>query len=340
MPNWMSSLIQAQDGCLQTVAHRASMGRVQQEQLAQQVAQRSMMPSTTDQVSHLRAQLAHRDAQLEQVRAERDNHFVQEEEVLAHMRLLSSEAKDWKSRVVTEPKKCCRESAQAAHQATEAQEAMDQHYKAKWRQAEADLKALCQSSSAQVQSLAAKLQETNLEHHALHTAQERQLRLEAQALRQAQEQEQQAAQMTQEHELAIQELRRQAEEQPAIQKTLWKRQLSRQSTYRAEIHELYTEILNVREKSEMQSHLAANMCKLEHSIPSRSVGSEPENMLNTRSPGRCSSWILPSEMETPDRPTSSGLQSPTGAPVQLGPRPSPQIQGKKNVSYSVKYLRT
>ena len=103
MSNWMSSLIQAQDGCLQMVGHRASMGRAQQEQLAQHVAQRSMMPSTTDQVSYLRAQLAHRDAQLEQVRAERDNHFVQEEEeVLAHMRLLSSEAKDWKSRVVTE----------------------------------------------------------------------------------------------------------------------------------------------------------------------------------------------------------------------------------------------
>ena len=47
------------------------MGRVQQEQLAQQVAQRSTMPSMTDQVSYLRAQLAHRDAQLEQVRAER-----------------------------------------------------------------------------------------------------------------------------------------------------------------------------------------------------------------------------------------------------------------------------
>ena len=71
----------------------------------------------------------------------------------------------------------------------------------------------------------------------------------------------------------------------------------------------------------MQSHLAANMCKLEHSVPSRSVGSEPENVLNTRSPGRCSRWILPDELETPNRPTSSGLQSPVGAPVQLGPSP-------------------
>ena len=57
---------------------------------------------------------------------------------------------------------------------------MDQRYKAKWRQAEADLKALCQSNSTQVQSLASKLQETNLEHQQLHTAQERQLQLEAQ----------------------------------------------------------------------------------------------------------------------------------------------------------------
>ena len=151
----MSSPIHAQDGCLQMVAQKASVGRVQQEQLAQQVAQRSMMPSMTDQVSHLCAQLAHRDAQLEQVRAERDNHFVQEEEVLAHMRLLSSEAKDWKSRVVTEAEEVlCRESAQAAQQATEAQEAMDQHYKAKWRQAEDDLEALCPSNGAQAQSLA------------------------------------------------------------------------------------------------------------------------------------------------------------------------------------------
>ena len=205
----------------------------------------------TDQVSYLRAQLAHRDAQLEQVRAERDNHFVQEGDVLAQMRLFSSEAKDWKSRVVTEAEEVlCRESAQAAQQATEAQEAMDQHYKAKWRQAEAYLRALCQSNSAQAQSLASKLHETNIEHQELHTAQERQLRLEAQVLRDAQQQEQQAAQTTREHEYAIRELGRHTGEQPAAQKLLWKRQLSQQSTNKAEIHELYTEMLNMREKSD------------------------------------------------------------------------------------------
>ena len=276
MSTWMSSLIHAQDRCLQMVAQRVSMGRVQQEQLAQQVAQRSMMPSMTDQVSYLRAQPAHRDAQLEQVRAERDNHVVQEEEVLAHMRLLSSETKNWKSRVVTEAEEVlCRESAQIAQQATEAQEAMDQHYKTRWRQAEADLKALCQSNSAQVQSFASKLRETNEEHQQLHTANERQLRLEAQTLREAQQHELQAAQSTQEYENMVQdsqdqELRRQADEQPNIRKPLWKRQLSQQSTYRAEIHELHTEMLNMKEKSEMQSHLAANVCKIEQSVPSRS----------------------------------------------------------------------
>ena len=182
MSTWMSSLIQAQDGCLQMAAQRATMGRTQQEQLAQTVAQRATMPSTSDQVSYLRAQFAHREAQLEQVRAERDNHFIQEE-VLAHMRLLSSEARNWKCRVVTEAEELlCRESAQVAQQATKTQEAMDQHYKAKWRQAKADLRSLCQSNSAQVQSLASELQETNLEHQQLHTAQERQLQLEVQTL--------------------------------------------------------------------------------------------------------------------------------------------------------------
>ena len=206
------------------VAHRASMGRSQQEHLAQQVAQRSAMPSTNNQVAYLRAQLALRDAQIEQVKAERDNHFVQEEEGLAHMRLLSSEGEDsiWKSRVVTEAEEVlCRESAQMAQQATEAHEAMDQHYKAKWQQAEADLTALCQSNSAQVQSFA---------------------------------------------------------------------------------------------------------CKIDQTVPSRTVESEPENTLNTLSPGRSTRWILPQELETPNRPTSSGMQSPRGAPVQLGPRPQARIE--------------
>ena len=80
----------------------------------------------------------------------------------------------------------------------------------------------------------------------------------------------------------------------------------------------------MREKSEMQSHLAANMCKLEQSVPSRSVESDPENVLNPRSPGRRTRWLLPEELETPNRPTSSGLQSPVGVPVRL--RPSPQTQ--------------
>ena len=122
----------------------------------------------------------------------------------------------------------------------------------------------------------------------------------------------------------IQELRRQAEEQPDIQKRLWKRQLSQQSTYRAEIHELHTEMLNMKEKSEMKSHLAASMCKIEQTVPSRTVDSEPENVLNTLCPGRSARWILAHGLETPNRPTSSGLQSLAGAPVQFGPSPQPR----------------
>ena len=119
----------------------------------------------------------------------------------------------------------------------------------------------------------------------------------------------------------IHELRRQADEQPDKQKILCLRQLSQQADYRAEIHELHTELLNMKEKSEMKSHLAANMCKIDQTLPSRTVESEPENVLNTLSPGRSARWILPEELETPNRPTSSGLQSPVGPPVQLGPSP-------------------
>ena len=66
----------------------------------------------------------------------------------------------------------CRESAEAAQRATKVQEAMDKQFQAQWRQAEAELRDLCKSSSA-----------VYLEHQQLQTAQERQLQFEAQALR-------------------------------------------------------------------------------------------------------------------------------------------------------------
>ena len=91
-------------------------------------------------------------------------------------------------------------------------------------------------------------------------------------------------------------------------------------------------MLNTREKSEMQSRLAANVCKIEHSVPSRSVESEAENVLNTLSPGRCSRWILPEELATPNRPTSSGLQSPTGAPGDVPAGHDMNIMGNPSES--------
>ena len=83
----------------------------------------------------------------------------------------------------------------------------------------------------------------------------------------------------------VQELRRQADDQPDKEKFLWKRHLSQQADYRAEIHELHTELLNMRERSEMKSHLATNMCRIEQTVPSRTVEAEPDNVLNTLSPG-------------------------------------------------------
>ena len=99
MTSWMSSLINQQDGCLRMVVQQATQGRLRQEQLAQTIAHSAMMPSQNDQGRYLRAQFAHRDAQLEHVRSELDTHSVQERRIAStyHMRLHSSEAKEWKS---------------------------------------------------------------------------------------------------------------------------------------------------------------------------------------------------------------------------------------------------
>ena len=72
----------------------------------------------------------------------------------------------------------------------------------------------------------------------------------------------------------------------------------------------------------MKSHLAANMCRMEQTVPSRTVEAEPDNVLNTLSPGRQyqdGSYLASLRLQ--NRPTSSGLQSPVGVPVQLGTKP-------------------
>ena len=120
MTSWMGSLINQQDGCLRMVAQQTTQGRLRQEQLAQSVAHSAAIPSQNDQAQYFRAQLAHRDAQLEHVGSECDTHFVQKHELLARTRLLSSEARGWKSRVVSETEQIlCRKSAEAAQRATE-----------------------------------------------------------------------------------------------------------------------------------------------------------------------------------------------------------------------------
>ena len=78
------------------------------------------------------------------------------------MRLLSSEAKHWKSRVVSEAEQALvKESAEAAQRATEVQETMDKQFQARWRQAEAQLRDMCEFNSAQVQQLAEVLHKSD-----------------------------------------------------------------------------------------------------------------------------------------------------------------------------------
>ena len=69
------------------------------------------------------------------------------------------------------------------------------------------------------------------------------------------------------------------------------------------------------------------MCRLEQ--PGVTIEAEPENVLNTASPGRGSSWILASELMTPARPTTGGMQTPTGQPVQYGPNPVTQQYSRR-----------
>ena len=75
----MSNLAQQQDGCFHMVAQNANLGRGQQNQMAHAVAPKKHRCHVHDQISYLRAQLAHRETQLEQVCAKRDNHFIEKE---------------------------------------------------------------------------------------------------------------------------------------------------------------------------------------------------------------------------------------------------------------------
>ena len=141
MMSWMCSLMNEQGGCLQMVARQASQGRLRQEQLAQMVAMRAPnMPSPDrDQAQYRRPQLVHRDAHLERVRSERDTHFVQKEELLAHTRAYSAVklrtgSPEWSAK---RNKYFFKETAEATHRTNEVQEAMDRQFQAHWRQAEA-----------------------------------------------------------------------------------------------------------------------------------------------------------------------------------------------------------
>ena len=164
------------------------------------------------------------------------------------MRLLSSEAKDWKSRVVTETEQVLRqESAQA----------MDKQFQVRWKQTEAKLRELCKSNSAHVQTLTSKLHETQLEHQQLYTAQE--------AI---------ATWGTTSSKLSSRARTCNARVPSASRSTArdFRKQLSQQTSHKADIHELYAEMLNMRD-SEVKAAMSAQMRRLE--TPSRTVESEP-----------------------------------------------------------------
>ena len=93
---------------------------------------------------------------------------------------------------------------------------MDKQFSSSWRQAEAESRDMRESNSAQAQTLAARLQERESEHQQLHTANERQLQLEAQALRRSLDPEQQAARKAHEREVELRELQDQSAAQPQL----------------------------------------------------------------------------------------------------------------------------
>ena len=105
------------------------------------------------------------------------------------MRLLSSETKDLNSRLVDEAEQVLvREFAEAARRTTEVQKTMDNQFQTQWKKkTEAHLRDMRESNSAQVQQLAASLQQSKWERQQLHIAHERCLRLEAQTLRMSQD---------------------------------------------------------------------------------------------------------------------------------------------------------
>ena len=72
-------------------------------------------------------------------------------------------------------------------------------------------------------------------------------------------------------------------------------------------------LMDVTDSCERQATLFARMCSMES--PSLTV--EPGNVLNTVCPGRSPSWILPTELKTPMRATTGGVQIPAVLEVFL-----------------------
>ena len=88
---------------------------------------------------------------------------------------------------------------------------MDKEFQTRWRQADAQLKNMYESNSAQVQQRAVRQQRSELEHQQLHIANEQRLHLEAQTPRMSQNMEHQTLSIPHQKEQQTQRLRDQSE---------------------------------------------------------------------------------------------------------------------------------
>ena len=142
------------------------------------------------------------------------------------VRLLSSEAKNWKSRVVSEANKFYVKNPQK--QLTEplkCKKPWTNIFKPNGDKPKQNSR-ICMSPTALKRKPSQSDYETANWNTSSHTANETQLQLEAQSLRKPQDLEQQAARITHEREVKLRDLRDQSAAQPQLLKTQLKNQTS------------------------------------------------------------------------------------------------------------------
>ena len=174
-------------------------------------------------VQALKQQLAEKGAELERVKFQRDVQFEQETEMLSKMRLMASESRDWRARVIHESEELFHyEASQSAR-------------------VERELETVLQReaiATRQAQRLA-QLQAVN--SHLVQSTEERYSH-EAAALEAAQASQRQSHIDANEVKAEVAQLRRRCEEQPEHLRQYWARSVQQETEYKAKIHELQTQL--------------------------------------------------------------------------------------------------